>query len=109
MGRFGGALLILGVLGFLASSIYRRHSFLKKFRTARLEPEQLKQMLDAGEPVYIVDLRHPLELVPDPFTLPGAHHVSPTRSPSAAPKFPWTATLCSTAPAPAKPPQPKPP
>jgi len=27
--------------------------------------------------VYIVDLRHPLELVPDPFTLPGAVHFSP--------------------------------
>jgi membrane protein DedA with SNARE-associated domain/rhodanese-related sulfurtransferase len=77
MGRFGGGLLILGVLAFLGSRIYRRQAYLKKFRTARLEPVMLKQMLDAGEPVYIVDLRHPLELVPDPFTLPGAHHVSP--------------------------------
>jgi len=77
MGRFGGALLILGVLGFIASRIYRRQSFLRKFRTARLEPVELKQMLDDGIVVYIVDLRHPLELVPDPFTLPGAHHVSP--------------------------------
>ena len=77
MGRFGGALLILGVLGFIASRIYRRQAFLRKFRTARLEPQTLKEMLDAGELVYIVDLRHPLELVPDPFTLPGAHHVSP--------------------------------
>jgi membrane protein DedA with SNARE-associated domain/rhodanese-related sulfurtransferase len=77
LGRFGGALLILGVLAFIAVRIYRRQSFLRKFRTARLEPETLKQMLDAGEPVYIVDLRHPLELVPDPRTLPGAHHVSP--------------------------------
>ncbi len=77
LGHFGGALLILGVLAFIAIRIYRRQSYLKKFRTARLEPEVLKQMLDAGEPVYIVDLRHPLELVPDPFTLPGAHHVSP--------------------------------
>jgi membrane protein DedA with SNARE-associated domain/rhodanese-related sulfurtransferase len=77
LGRFGGALLLLGVLGFIGSRIYRRYSDLKKFRTARLEPEELKLMLDSGEPVYIVDLRHPLELVPDPFTLPGAHHVSP--------------------------------
>jgi membrane protein DedA with SNARE-associated domain/rhodanese-related sulfurtransferase len=76
-GRFGGVLLLLGILGFIASRIYRRQSYLKKLRTARLEPEILKQMLDAGEPVYIVDLRHPLELLPDPFTLPGAHHVSP--------------------------------
>jgi membrane protein DedA with SNARE-associated domain/rhodanese-related sulfurtransferase len=77
LGRFGGVLLLLGILAFIVSRIYRRYSYLKKFRTARLEPETLKQMLDAGEPVYIVDLRHPLELVPDPFTLPGAHHLSP--------------------------------
>jgi rhodanese-related sulfurtransferase len=77
LGRFGGALLLLGILGFLGSRIWRRQAYLKKFRTARLEPEALKLMLDAGEPVYIVDLRHPLELVPDPFTLPGAVHVSP--------------------------------
>src|SRR5208282_2189138 len=28
-------------------------------------------------PVYIVDLRHPMELLPDPFTLPGACHFTP--------------------------------
>jgi membrane protein DedA with SNARE-associated domain/rhodanese-related sulfurtransferase len=77
LGRFGGALLILGILGFLGNRIWRHYSYLRKFRTARLEPEALKQMLDAGEAVYIVDLRHPLELVSDPFTLPKAHHVSP--------------------------------
>jgi membrane protein DedA with SNARE-associated domain/rhodanese-related sulfurtransferase len=77
LGHFGGVLLLLGILAFIATRIYRRYSFLKKFRTARLEPEMLKQMLDAGEAVYIVDLRHPLELLPDPFTLPGAHHLSP--------------------------------
>jgi len=77
VGRFGGILLLVGILGFLGSRIYRRQTFLSKLRTDRLEPEALKQMLDAGEDVYIVDLRHPLELVPDPFTLPGAHHVSP--------------------------------
>jgi membrane protein DedA with SNARE-associated domain/rhodanese-related sulfurtransferase len=77
LGRFGGVLLLLGILAFIATRIYRRQSFLKKFRTARLEPAMLKQMLDAGEAVYIVDLRHPLELLPDPFTLPGAHHLSP--------------------------------
>ena len=77
LGHFGGVLLVFGILGFIGFRLYRRQSFLNKFRTARLEPQALKAMLDSGEPVYIVDLRHPLELVPDPFTLPGAHHVSP--------------------------------
>jgi rhodanese-related sulfurtransferase len=37
----------------------------------------LKRQLDAGEQVFIVDLRHPLELLPEPFKLPGAQHFSP--------------------------------
>jgi membrane protein DedA with SNARE-associated domain/rhodanese-related sulfurtransferase len=76
-GRFSGALLILGILGFLIVRIYRRSMVLRGLVAARLEPQELKRQLDAGEPVYIVDLRHPLELLPDPFTLPGALHLSP--------------------------------
>jgi membrane protein DedA with SNARE-associated domain len=77
VGRFSGALLILGILGFFIGRVYRRRRLLRQLVRARLEPDELKRQLDAGEPVYIVDLRHPLELVPDPFTLPGAVHVSP--------------------------------
>jgi rhodanese-related sulfurtransferase len=76
-GRFSGALLVLGILGFLVIRIIRRRMVLKGLVAARLEPEELKRQLDAGEPVYIVDLRHPLEFLPDPFTLPGALHFSP--------------------------------
>jgi len=76
-GRFSGALLILGVLGFFAARVLRRRMVLKELVAARMEPEELKRQLDAGDPVYIVDLRHPLELLPDPFTLPGAQHFSP--------------------------------
>jgi membrane protein DedA with SNARE-associated domain/rhodanese-related sulfurtransferase len=77
VGRFSGALLILGILGFFAVRVYRRRMVLKKLVAARLDPEELKQQLDSGEQVYIVDLRHPLELLSDPFTLPGALHFSP--------------------------------
>jgi membrane protein DedA with SNARE-associated domain/rhodanese-related sulfurtransferase len=76
-GRFSGALLIVAVLGLFLGRLYRRRMLLRMLVKARLEPDELKAQLDAGEPVYIVDLRHPLELVPDPFTLPGAIHVSP--------------------------------
>lgn len=76
-GRFSGVLLLLGVFGFILWRLYRRHILLRNLVKARLEPEELKRQLDSGEQVYIVDLRHPLELVPDPFTLPGAIHVSP--------------------------------
>jgi membrane protein DedA with SNARE-associated domain/rhodanese-related sulfurtransferase len=76
-GRFSGALLVLGILGFLVGRILRRRMVLKQLVAARLEPLELKKQLDAGELIYIVDLRHPLELLPDPFTLPGALHISP--------------------------------
>jgi membrane protein DedA with SNARE-associated domain/rhodanese-related sulfurtransferase len=77
VGRFSGLLLVLGILGFFIARIVRRRRFLRDLLKARLEPEDLKKQLDAGEPVYIVDLRHPLELLPDPYTLPGALHFSP--------------------------------
>jgi len=33
--------------------------------------------LDCGEPLMIIDLRHPLDLLPDPQTLPNALRISP--------------------------------
>ena len=77
VGRFSGALLVLAILGFFIVRVYRRRMVLKKLVASRLEPEELKAQLDAGEQVYIVDLRHPLELMAEPFTLPSAMHFSP--------------------------------
>jgi membrane protein DedA with SNARE-associated domain/rhodanese-related sulfurtransferase len=77
VGRFSGALLLLGIVAFLVARIYRRRAVLKKLVQSRLEPNDLKAQLDAGEQVYIVDLRHPLELMAEPFTLPNAMHFSP--------------------------------
>lgn len=77
IGRFSGAILIVGILAFVAGRLIRRRRFLRKLIESRLDPEELKRQLDSGQPVFIVDLRHPLELLPDPFTLPGALHLSP--------------------------------
>jgi len=77
VGRFSGALLLLGVAGFLVARIIRRRMILNKMISARLEPVELKRWLDAGEDVFIVDLRHPDDLKDEPFTLPGALHIAP--------------------------------
>jgi membrane protein DedA with SNARE-associated domain/rhodanese-related sulfurtransferase len=76
-GRFWLALLLLAVAAFVLWRLARRRMFMKELAAARVEPEELRRRLEAGERVYIVDLRHPLELLPDPFTLPGAVHFSP--------------------------------
>lgn len=77
MERFSGLLLLALVAAILTGRVLRRRAILRKLSAARLEPHELKRQLDAGEQVYIVDLRHPLELVPEPFTLPGALHFAP--------------------------------
>lgn len=75
--RSSGALLLGAIAAVLVGRIVRRRAVLRKLAAARLEPDELKRLLDSGKPVYIVDLRHPLELLPEPFTLPGALHFAP--------------------------------
>jgi len=76
-GRFSGALLLAGIIGFLVVRVMRRRATLRKLAASRIEPVELKRMLDGGEEVYIVDLRHPLEILTDPYTLPGAMQFAP--------------------------------
>lgn len=73
------ALFLLLVLGFLAWRLFQRRAFVRSVRLARLEPTDLKRMMDDGEPVFIVDLRHPLDYLPDPRTLPGALSLTPDK------------------------------
>jgi rhodanese-related sulfurtransferase len=83
LGHFAGALVLLMVLGLLAHRVIKRQRFLSQLHKMRLEPEELKAMLDAAEQngcaaPFIVDLRHPLDYLPDPRVLPGAVRVGPT-------------------------------
>jgi len=77
--HFSATLFVLAVLGLLVYRIYKQQAFLKQVRTMRLEPEELKRMLDSGNPVFIVDLRHPLDYLPDPRVLPGALRLTPDK------------------------------
>jgi rhodanese-related sulfurtransferase len=75
--HFAGILLVLAVIGILGYRIWKQRKFRSEVRTARLTPDELKAMLDAGKKVFIVDLRHPLDYLPDPRVLPGAIRISP--------------------------------
>lgn len=86
--RFSGALLLAAILAVLAGRMYRRRMILRQLVRSRLEPEELRNQLDAGEEVYIVDLRHPLEQLTDPFTLPGALRFAPDELASRAHEIP---------------------
>jgi membrane protein DedA with SNARE-associated domain len=78
--RLGNAAVVLLVL-LLAAYILRKYLARRRFERelwmARVSPEELKSKLDAGEPVTIVDLRHPLDFLPYPQVLPGAIRLLP--------------------------------
>ena len=71
-GHFAGVLFVLLLIGFFLYRLLKQQAFLKSVRGAKIEPEELKEMLDAGQKVFIVDLRHPLDYLPDPRVVPGA-------------------------------------
>jgi membrane protein DedA with SNARE-associated domain/rhodanese-related sulfurtransferase len=82
LGRFAFVIFVVMVLGFLAHRIMKQRNFLQKVRELRLEPSELKLMMDNAKehghiPPFIVDLRHPLDYLPDPRVLPGALRIGP--------------------------------
>jgi rhodanese-related sulfurtransferase len=76
-GRFAGVVFVAALVGFLLYRLIKQRRFLMQVRDARLGPEELKEMMDAGSDLFIVDLRHPLDYLPDPRTIPGAIRVLP--------------------------------
>jgi membrane protein DedA with SNARE-associated domain/rhodanese-related sulfurtransferase len=82
LGHFAIYIFAVMVLGFVAHRIWKQRKFLQQVRELRLEPAELKEMLDESEklgtpPPFIVDLRHPLDYLPDPRVLPGALRIGP--------------------------------
>jgi membrane protein DedA with SNARE-associated domain/rhodanese-related sulfurtransferase len=83
LSHFAGVVFILMVIGFLAYRVIKQRRFLAGVRALRLEPAQLmalyQQSKDCGTPApFVVDLRHPLDYLPDPRVLPGALRILPT-------------------------------
>jgi hypothetical protein len=71
----GGGLMVLIVAALVLYVGYKfvaRQKFLRELRISRIRPEELKEKLDAGEVLTIVDLRHSMDFEADPETIPGA-------------------------------------
>ena len=83
LSHFAAAVFLLMVVGFLIWRVIKNRRFLSSVRELRLDPEDLKIMLDESAATgsaapYIVDLRHPLDYLPDPRVLPGAVRIGPS-------------------------------
>ena len=62
---------------YLGIKVIRRQLFLRELRIARISPEELGAKLRANEPVFIVDLRHELEVQDRPAMIRGAIRITP--------------------------------
>src|ERR1700738_3441239 len=73
--RLGGWLLVILIAmlaSYIAYKFIARQRFLRELRIGRISVDELKEKIDAGEELVIVDLRHSLDFEADPQTIPGA-------------------------------------
>ncbi len=75
-GSTAAALAVL-LLMYLAFRFLQRMRFRTELRVGRLSPVELKELLDRGEALVLVDLRHRREVEESGTTLPGALHIAP--------------------------------
>jgi rhodanese-related sulfurtransferase len=79
-----GVALVVNVL----YKFWQRRKFIASLRVVRLTPQELKTSMDGGEVPFIVDLRHELEFLVDPRTIPTAVRIGPGELPSRKAEIP---------------------
>jgi membrane protein DedA with SNARE-associated domain len=72
LGRMVGLVVVVALAAYVLLKYARRRLFLRRLRMARIAPGALKQRLDAGEDIAIIDLRTPLEVAAMPYAIPGS-------------------------------------
>jgi membrane protein DedA with SNARE-associated domain len=70
-----GVILVGALVGYIAYKFYGRQKFLRELRISRISVQELKEKIDAGEDLVIVDLRHHMDFEAEPETIPGALHM----------------------------------
>jgi len=75
LGRDAIILVLAALVGYVALKYLRRWLFIRRLRVARIAPEILKRMLDAGEDVTIIDLRTELDVAAVPYTVAGSRWI----------------------------------
>ena len=82
LGHFAVLLVVAAVIAVIVWRVVKLRQFRSHLVQLRLEPQQLHTMIcdavDSGQELpFIVDLRHPLDVLADPLVLPGALRIGP--------------------------------
>lgn len=71
----GGTIVVI-IVAYVIFKWVQRRRFLTALRIARIDADELKRKLDAGEAAVIVDLRTALDVEADPYVIPGAVRIT---------------------------------
>jgi len=82
LGHFAVLLVVAAVIAVIVWRVVKLRQFRSQLVELRLEPQQLHTMIceavDTGNELpFIVDLRHPLDVLAEPLVLPGALRIGP--------------------------------
>jgi membrane protein DedA with SNARE-associated domain len=73
VGHWGLAAGALALVAYILAKLVRRRRFLRSLRVARIEPRELRERLDAGDPdLVVIDTRSALDVAAEPHKIPGA-------------------------------------
>ena len=72
LGIWLGSILGTGIAGYILYKYIHRQLLLRELRIARITAEEVKQMMDNGHELLVVDLRGALDHEADPYTIRGA-------------------------------------
>jgi len=78
-GGMGRTLFVVAAGGMTLYILWKyslRQRFLRQLLIVRITADKLKQKLDAGENIMIIDGRHSLDFEADPYVIPGALRIS---------------------------------
>jgi membrane protein DedA with SNARE-associated domain/rhodanese-related sulfurtransferase len=67
-----GVLLIFLIAAYFGLKVYRRRRFLCSVAAAAVKPEEIRDRIERGPELFIVDLRSAAEIEAEPVALPGA-------------------------------------
>jgi len=76
-GSFSLTGMVAGVGLYGGTKYWQRRRVLDTLRAERIGVEELRRMVDADEPVFILDARHALALEAEPYLIPGAFRIAP--------------------------------
>lgn len=71
------AVIIVTAIAWISFKYVQRRRFIRKLRISRIAPEELKDVIDAGSPIVVVDLRNEFALDEDSVQIPGALRLTP--------------------------------